>query len=173
VGAWTSDIKDSSTHRSKDLDTIRECEKLGPAERTLRTEHARFSWVYFSGRETDRMKKLYAVVVSMLLFAGSLPGQQWTDWINAANSPDIQYRVEVFDRAKACDLEYRDQKQGTGYTTFDVDVDYKSAELNSDKRPTTKTDSEHIVTAPSHTGSSRISDCSAIVEARVSFVQRH
>ena len=119
------------------------------------------------------MSKPYAGVALVLVLAGTLASQQQTDWINAANNPDIQYRVQVFDRAKACDLEYRDQKQGTGYTTFDVNVEYKSTELNSDNQPKTKTETEHIVTAPGHTGSSRISECSAVVEARVSLVQRH
>jgi hypothetical protein len=116
--------------------------------------------------------KVYFFFVSMLLLAGILAGQQQTGWTNAANNPDIQYRVQVFDRSKACYLEYRDQKQGTGYTTFDVAVDYKSTDLNSANEAPVKTDSEHIVTAPTHAGTSRISDCSAVVEARVSFVQR-
>jgi len=119
------------------------------------------------------MRKVYAVVVSMVLSAGTLCGQQQTDWTPASNNPDIQYRVQILDRTKACYLEFRDQKQGTGYTTFDVAVEYNSTDLESDGQPTIKTDTEHIVTAPTHTGSSRISNCSAVVKARVSFVQRH
>jgi hypothetical protein len=119
------------------------------------------------------MKKAHAVAVSMFLLAATLPSQQQSDWTAASNDPDIQYRAQVFDTSKACDLEYRDRKQKTGYTTFDVNVDYKSTELDSDNHPKTKTETEHITTAPSHTGSSRISECIAVVEARVSFVQRH
>jgi hypothetical protein len=118
-------------------------------------------------------KKFCAKVAVMCLSALALSGQQQTDWMGTSNDPDIQYRVQVFEGSKACDLEYRDRKQGTGYTTFDVNVDYKSTELDSDNHPKTKTETEHIVTAPTHTGSSRISECMAVVEARVSFVQRH
>jgi hypothetical protein len=118
------------------------------------------------------MRGVYAVV-STLFLAGMLCGQQQTDWVSASNNPDILYRDQVFDRAKACYIEFRDQKQGTGYTTFDVAVDYNSTDLNSDGKPMMKTDSEHIVTTPSHTGTSRISNCSALVAARVSLVQRH
>jgi hypothetical protein len=112
-------------------------------------------------------------VVSALFLAGTLCGQQQSDWVPASNNPDILYRDQVFDRATACYLEFRDKKQGTGYTTFDVAVDYNSTDLNSDGKPMMKTDSEHIVTAPSHAGTSRISNCSALVAARVSSVQRH
>ncbi len=119
------------------------------------------------------MKKAHAVVVSMLLLVAMLPSQQQSDWTGASNNPEIQYRVQVFETSQACDLEYRDRKQGTGYTTFDVNVDYKSTELGPDNHPKTKTETEHITTAPSHTGSSRISECIAVVEARVNFVQRH
>lgn len=120
------------------------------------------------------MRKRWLLASSFLL-AGTLLGQQQTDWTNASNNPDIQYRSQVFDRAKACYLEFRDQKQEAGYTTFDVAVDYKSTDSNpaDEDKETTKTDSEHIVTAPTHTGSSRISDCSGVVEARVSVLQRH
>jgi hypothetical protein len=113
-----------------------------------------------------------ACACAIFLLAGILLAQQ-TDWILASNSPDIQYRDQVLDRAQACYLEFRDQKQGPGYTTFDVAVDYNSADLNADGKPTKKTDTEHIVTAPTHNGSARIPNCSAVIEARVSFVQRH
>jgi hypothetical protein len=120
----------------------------------------------------DIMRKADAAVVSMLLLAGTTLGQQQTDWIKMSNNADIQYRVQVLDQAKACYLGFRDEKQGTGYTTFDAAVDYNSTDLNPDGKPTMKTDTEHIVTAPTHTGSSRIPNCSAVVDARVSFVQR-
>ena len=119
------------------------------------------------------MRKFPGVMPCMLLLATTLVAQQRTDWINTSNNADIQYRVQVFDQSKACDLEYRDQKQGAGYTTFDVDVDYKSTKLDSANQAPTKTDGEHIVTAPGHTGASRISECSAIVAVRVSVVRRH
>jgi hypothetical protein len=119
------------------------------------------------------MRKVYAVVVSILLLAGTPLGQLQTDWIKASNNPDIQYRVQALDQMKACYLEFRDQKQGAGYTTFDAAMDYNSTDLNSDGKPVMKTDTEHIVTAPTHTGSSRIPNCVAVVDARVSFVQRH
>jgi hypothetical protein len=110
-------------------------------------------------------------VCGILLLGGTLFAQQ-TDWI-ASNNPDIQYRDQVLDRAQACYLEFRDQKQGAGYTTFDAAVDYNSTDLNADGKPTKKTDTEHIVTAPTHSGSARIPNCSAVVEIRVSFLQRH
>jgi hypothetical protein len=119
------------------------------------------------------MKTPCAVAMFMFLFAGNLLSQQQTDWVNASNSPEIQYRPQVLDQSKACYLEFRDQHQGDGYTTFDASVDYKSTELNSEKEPVMKTDSEHIVTAPTHTGSSRISGCSGVMEVRVNFLRRH
>jgi len=118
------------------------------------------------------MRRAYAVG-SVLLVAGTLFGQPQTEWVRASNNSDIQYRSQAFERAKACYLEFRDLKQGTGYTTFDVDVDYISTDLNSEGKAPTKTDTEHIVTAPNRTGTSRISNCSAVITAHVSFVQRH
>jgi len=119
------------------------------------------------------MKTIYAVAVQLLLCIATLLGQQRTDWINTSTDPTIQYRPQVFDQSKACYVEFRDQQQGPGPTTFDVAVDYKSLDLSPDKQPATKTDSEHIVTTATHTGSSRIPDCSRIVGARATFVQRH
>jgi hypothetical protein len=130
-------------------------------------------WVgkVFGGRWT-LMRGIYAVVVSMLL-AGATVAQQKDDWVRASNNPDILYRVQIYDRMKACYMEFRDQKQGTGNTTFDAAVDYNSTDLNADGHPTLKTDSEHIVTIPNRPGSSRIPNCFSVVEARVSVVQRH
>jgi hypothetical protein len=127
---------------------------------------------------TNMRKPIPAVVVQVLVWAGILFGQQQqqrqrTDWISTSTDPDIQYRPQVFDASKVCYLEFRDQQQGSGPTTFDAAVDYTSGDLNSDKPATIKTDSEHIVTTPTHTGSSRISNCSGIVIARASFIQRH
>jgi hypothetical protein len=118
-----------------------------------------------------------AVVVSMVLLAGLGFAQKQTDWINTSNSPEIQYRVQLFDDAKTCYLDFRDKKQGKGYTTFDAAVDYKSmdSDSNPNSQPSTKikTETEHIVTASSQTGSARISDCSGIAEIKVNYIQRN
>jgi hypothetical protein len=119
------------------------------------------------------MIKVLAVVASVVLLAGTLLGQQQTGWINASNDTGVQYRVQILEQTKACSLEFRDQKQGAGYTTFDVEVDYRSIESNSDREAKMKTDTEHIVTAPNQNGNSRIPDCSQVGEARVRAVQRH
>jgi hypothetical protein len=127
------------------------------------------------------MSKVAAVAVSMVLLAGLGFAQKQTDWINTSNSPEIQYRVQLFDDAKTCYLDFRDKKQGKGYTTFDAAVDYKSMDSDSNGDPNSnsqsstkiKTETEHIVTASSQTGSARISDCSGISEIRVNYIQRH
>jgi hypothetical protein len=115
---------------------------------------------------------LFAVAGSVLLLTGTLFADQRSDWTSTATNPEIQYRVQVFDNARACYLEFRDQKQGPGYTTFDAAVDYKSTDLDPDGHPTVKTDSEHIVTGRTNNGNSRISNCFAVVSVRVSLVQR-
>jgi hypothetical protein len=117
-------------------------------------------------------RRCAAAGAALLVMSVALLAQKQTDWAPTANNPDIQYRVQVFERSKACDLEYRDQKQGSGYTTFDVGVDYKSTELDSSNQPKTKSETHHIVTAPGHTASARIVECMAVVSARVSVVQR-
>jgi hypothetical protein len=117
-------------------------------------------------------RALYTMVAVICLLSGAFSAQQQTGWMSSKNNPDIQYRVQVFERSRACDMEYRDQKQGTGYTTFDVNVDFKSTEVTSDNQPKVKTDTEHIVTAPEHTGTARIFECTSVVEVRVSLVQR-
>jgi hypothetical protein len=124
-------------------------------------------------------KPIHSAAVQLLVCAGILFGQQQqqqqrrADWISSLTDPDIQYRPQIFDASKVCYLEFRDQRQGSGPTTFDAAVDYTSGDLNSEKPATTKTDSEHILTTSTHNGSSRISKCSGIVSARASFVQRH
>ena len=118
-------------------------------------------------------KAIYAVTVQLLLWAATPGGQQRTDWISTLTDPDIQYRSQIFDASKVCYVEFRDQQQARGPTTFDVAVDYTSAESNPDKQPAIKTDSEHITTTATQTGSSRIANCSGIVAARASFVRRH
>jgi hypothetical protein len=117
--------------------------------------------------------KCLTVLVSSLFLAATLFGQQQTDWTNASNNADVQYRSQVFERTKACYLEFRDQKQATGNTTFDAGVDYKLAEADPGSEPTKKSDHEHIVTTPGHTANSRIADCSLIMEVTVSNLQRH
>ncbi len=118
------------------------------------------------------MKRAVAVL-SALFWAASLLGQEkQTDWIAASNNPDIQYRSQAFSRAKACYVDFRDQKQGTGTTTFDIVVSYYSTDLGSDRKPAKKTENEHIVTVPTQTGASRITGCSAVTDARVNFLER-
>jgi hypothetical protein len=111
--------------------------------------------------------------VVVLLLSGIQFADQTTDWASTLTNPEIQYRSQVFDNSQACYLEFRDQKQGSGYTTFDAAVDYKSTELAPDGKPIVKTDSEHIVTSRAQTGSSRISNCSGAVAVRLNYVQRH
>jgi hypothetical protein len=124
-------------------------------------------------------KRVYVSAVQTLVCAGILFGQQQpqkspqrTDWISTTNEQDIQFHPQIFDSSKVCYVEFRDKQQGSGRTTFDAAVDYTSGDLNSDKPAAIKTDSEHIVTTSTHNGSSRISNCSGIVSARASFVQR-
>jgi hypothetical protein len=125
------------------------------------------------------MLKVDAVAVLMVLFARLGFAQKQTDWINTSNSPEIQYRVQLFDDAKTCYLDFRDKKQGKGYTTFDAAVDYKSMDSDSDSNSNSqqsvkiKTENEHIVTASTQTGSARISDCAGISEIKVNYIQRH
>lgn len=114
-----------------------------------------------------------AVATLVLLLSGTLFANEATNWAGTPTNPEIQYRSQVYDDAQACVLEFRDQDQGRGYTTFDAAVDYKSTEVNPEGQPITKTDRENIVTAPTHTGSSRISKCSGVIAVHVTFVQRH
>lgn len=123
------------------------------------------------------MSKLSAILISIPFLTGLILAQKQTDWTNTSNSPEIQYRVQLFDDAKTCYLDFRDKKQGKGYTTFDAAVDYKSmdSDSNSNSQSSTKikTETEHIVTASFQTGSARISDCAGISEIRVNYIQRH
>jgi len=119
------------------------------------------------------MIKIVCAAAVSLVLSGTLFGDQQTDWFATSTNPEIQYRFQVFDNSKACYVEFRDQQQGSGPTTFDVAVDYTTADLNANKEAPTKTDTEHIVTTPTHAGSSRISNCSGVVAARASYVQRH
>jgi hypothetical protein len=123
------------------------------------------------------VSKLSAILISIPFLTGLILAQKQTDWINTSNSPEIQYRVQLFDDAKTCYLDFRDKKQGKGYTTFDAAVDYKSmdsdSDSNSQQSAKIKTETEHIVTAPTQTGSARISNCSGISEINVNYIQRH
>jgi hypothetical protein len=119
------------------------------------------------------MKKIFLAVV-VLLFLTEIPfADESRDWTGASGSPDIAYRWQELDNSYACFLEYRDLQQGTGYTTFDSAVDYRSTTLDRDNRPIQKTDNEHITTAPNRTATARIPNCVGVLQATVSLVQRH
>lgn len=118
-------------------------------------------------------KRFCTAAVCLILLAGSLVGQQWTDWSPTSDSSGIQFRSQAFANAKACYIEFKDPQQGRGNTTFDAAVDYRSLDLNADNEPIAKTETEHIVVPPSRNGSARISNCSSVTDARVSLIQRH
>lgn len=146
----------------------------GPYMSNENNKHLRFGGATVVRFFRSEMSKTFgAVFLSLLVFAGALFGQTWSDWSGATKNADIKYRSQVFDNAKACYLEFRDEQQGRGNTTFDVDVDFKSTDLNANEEPIQKTDTEHIVTTPGRVGTSRISNCSAVTGARASLVQRH
>jgi len=119
------------------------------------------------------MRRPHAVVFTLFWAATLLCQEKQTEWMAASNNPDLQYRSQAFSRAKACYLEFRDQKQGKGSTTFDVIVSYNSTDLGSDGKPAKKTENEHIVTVPTRTGTSRIPSCFAVTDAKVNFLERH
>jgi len=108
----------------------------------------------------------------MLLLSGTPFADESTDWAGTATNPEIQYRTQVYENSKACYLEFRDQQQGSGPTTFDAEVDYKSKVVEHPGEQVTKTDRENIVTTRAHTGSARISNCYGVTAVRLSFVQR-
>ncbi|MGO9124540.1 MAG: hypothetical protein ACLP6G_06580 [Terriglobales bacterium] len=116
---------------------------------------------------------LCAVGVMVFLLSGNMWGQQWGNWIAASNNFNIAYRFRLLKNGKSCDLEFKDQNQGDGYTTFDAAVDYQTPTSKFDNTMITKTDSEHIVTATKHNGNAQIPNCFGITEARVSFILRH
>jgi hypothetical protein len=119
------------------------------------------------------MRRACAVAFTLFWAATLLCQDKQTNWAAVSNDPDIQYRYQMFSRAKACYLEFRDQKQGKKSTTFDVVVSYDSTDLTPDSKPIRKTENEHIVTVATHTGTSRIPGCSAVVDAKVDFLERH
>jgi len=118
-------------------------------------------------------KTLLAVTALVLLLTGTQFADDSKDWTASSGSPDILYRWQEFDNSYACFLEFRDQQQGTGYTTFDAAVDYRSTDLDQDNRPKLKTDNQHIVTAPNRTATSRIPNCVGVIQATVTLLQRH
>jgi len=141
--------------------------------------------------ETKMKQALCAVGVTAFLLAGNMWGQQWGDWVGAANNYAIAYRYRMLNSGKSCDLEYKDTNQGNGYTTFDAAVDYTTTTSDSNYAPpnngpnsgppnprtpnttrVTKTDGEHIVTTTTHNGGAQIPNCLGITEVRVSFIQR-
>jgi hypothetical protein len=128
--------------------------------------------------EPALMAKFRPVIVSTLLLCGLASAQKQTDWMNVSNSPEIEYRVQLFEDAKTCYLDFRDKKQGKGYTTFDAAVDYKWADPQQDDQQNQqsqkiKTETEHLTTAPTQTAGARISECSGVAEIKVNYIQRH
>jgi hypothetical protein len=141
---------------------VSKCRKAG---------HRRFVGYTFAGG--DPMTKICAVASTLFLATTLLSQERQTDWTAASNNPDIQYRNQAFSGAKACYVDFRDQKQGKGSTTFDVEVSYNSTDLGPDGKPVKKTETEHVVTVPTHNGTSRIPSCSSVTDARVNFLLRH
>src|SRR5262249_14524976 len=119
------------------------------------------------------MKILRAAAFSVLVLVGTLTCQQWTTWTSTSTNAEILYRSQPFSNQKACYMEFRDDQQSNGNTTFDADVRYKSTDLDSEGKPIPKADTQHIVVTPAHVGTSRISNCAEVVEVKCSFVQRH
>ena len=118
-------------------------------------------------------KTLLSITAFMLLLSGSLPADEHTDWVPTATDGDIQYRTQVYENTEACHLEWRDQSQGRGPTTFDAEVDYQSKDADHNDERVMKTDRENIVTTPTQTGSSRIGKCFGVLSVRLSAVQRN
>jgi hypothetical protein len=89
--------------------------------------------------------------------------------------------------SKLCDLEFKDENQGDGYSTFDAAVDYQTTTTDSNNAPSgntpnnskapnttriTKTDTAHVVTTRNHNGVAQVPNCFGVSEVRISFVQR-
>jgi hypothetical protein len=118
-------------------------------------------------------KTLLSITAFMFLLCGTLPADERTDWVPTATNGEIQYRTQVYENTEACHLEWRDQDQGRGATTFDAEVDYQSKDANHNDERVMKTDRENIVTTPTQTGTSRIGNCFGVLSVRVSAVQRN
>lgn len=128
----------------------------------------------------EMTKTLLSITGFMLLLCGTLPADEHTDWVPTATDGDIQYRTQVYENTEACHLEWRDQDQGRGPTTFDAEVDYQSKDPDHNSKDADhndervmKTDRENIVTTPTQNGSSRIGNCFGVISVRLSAVQRN
>jgi hypothetical protein len=135
----------------------------------------------------EKMKHtLYAVGMAVVLLSGNMWGQQWRDWTGASNNYTILYHYRVLN-SKLCDLEFKDENQGDGYSTFDAAVDYDTTTTDSNNAPSgstppnnkapnttriTKTNSVHVVTTRNHNGVAQVPNCLGVSEVRISFVQR-
>jgi hypothetical protein len=120
-------------------------------------------------------KTLFAITLSglMLLLCGTPFADEHTDWVGTVTDPDIEYRTHVYENSEVCNLEYRDTQSGTGATTFDAAVDYKSKDHDHDDEQVMKTDRENIATTPTSYGSARISNCFGVIAVRLTYVKRH
>ncbi len=116
---------------------------------------------------------LWAVGLTVFLLNGTMWAQPWSDWTSAENNVNIIYHFRLWDSSKSCELEFKDQNQGDGYTTFDAAVDYQTPTSKDDNTRITRTETEHPVTAANHNGGAQIQNCYAITEVRVSFIRRH
>ena len=119
------------------------------------------------------MKILRTLPLSVIFLAGILSGQGWSSWTSTATNPELEYRAQPVPNMRNCYLEFRDKRQGSGNTTFDVAIDYRSTTLDQDDEPIAKTDTEHVVTTPTHVGTARVSECLGVSQVRASVVQRH
>jgi hypothetical protein len=116
---------------------------------------------------------LAAAGLMLLLLSGSAFGDSHTDWVPTVSNPEIEYRTQVYDNAEACYLEFRDNDQGNGPTTFDAEIQYKTKERETrGEEEIVKIDRENVVTTPTHTGNARISNCYGVLMIRLSVVQR-
>jgi hypothetical protein len=116
---------------------------------------------------------LYVIGLLAFILGGTMWAQPWSDWTSAENNVNIIYHFRLWDSSKSCDLEFRDQNQGDGSTTFDAAVDYQTPTSRNDQTRIKKTETEHIVTTANHNGGAQIPNCFGITEVRVSFVIRH
>jgi hypothetical protein len=103
---------------------------------------ARRDNIWFDTVARAMTKKLFplagAIAGLVLLLSGTQFADESTDWAGTATNPEIQYRTQVYENSKACYLEFRDQQQGSGPTTFDAEVDYKSKDVAHPDEQVTK-----------------------------------
>ena len=117
-------------------------------------------------------KQFLTLSAFILLVGGTLFADEYTDWAGTATNPEIQFRTQVYASSEACFLEFKDLQQGSGPTTFDAEVDYKSKDPDRNEQ-VNKTDRENIVTTSGHNGNSRIGNCFGVIQIRLSVVERH